>query len=304
MCHKCGEKGHWKDDCRKSKVPDSYTCKICGVKGHWIQDCPSKDGTSPKSRDSNPNLEKHLLIAIGDYNYLTLAKGGLTNFGHILIVPIEHFPSTKCLNQGPIMSHGELAQAEWIHQVERMLKDMEDLKKKIAVVLKGMGYRCIVFEMYPGDLGLGKQVHAHLQIVPIPNEITDEVILDEIKNSCKGQGIYITNEDSGTKSAERPFCIFELVSFDLKSTERFTVGPTPEVFARYKEEKVVYDEMVASGRRAVKPLRLMNAQFGRIVLANVLNLPDRVDWKRCCLGEEEEKKQMVTLKKVFGDVFN
>src|SRR5690606_23012868 len=38
---------------------------------------------------SNPDIEKHLIISIGNEVYLTLAKGAITP-NHILIIPIEH----------------------------------------------------------------------------------------------------------------------------------------------------------------------------------------------------------------------
>eukprot|EP01122_Echinamoeba_exundans_P005344 TRINITY_DN15511_c0_g1_i1.p1 TRINITY_DN15511_c0_g1~~TRINITY_DN15511_c0_g1_i1.p1 ORF type:complete len:578 (+),score=80.51 TRINITY_DN15511_c0_g1_i1:47-1735(+) len=45
---------------------------------------------------SNPEVEKHLIVSIGDECYLTLAKGGLTPH-HSLIVPIAHAGATTFL---------------------------------------------------------------------------------------------------------------------------------------------------------------------------------------------------------------
>ncbi|CAG2164796.1 unnamed protein product [Oppiella nova] len=42
---------------------------------------------------ASPQVEKHLIISIGDHSYLAMAKGGLTD-EHLLILPIDHLRST------------------------------------------------------------------------------------------------------------------------------------------------------------------------------------------------------------------
>ena len=57
MCHRCGQAGHWKQDCPMGARPNDvsgvanrqlglpgpgYVCKICNVPGHWIRDCPQR----------------------------------------------------------------------------------------------------------------------------------------------------------------------------------------------------------------------------------------------------------------------
>ena len=42
---------------------------------------------------ASPNVDKTLIVSVGEYSYLALAKGGLTN-DHMLILPIEHIRST------------------------------------------------------------------------------------------------------------------------------------------------------------------------------------------------------------------
>lgn len=46
---------------------------------------------------SGAEVEKHLIISIGDHAYLALPKGGLTN-DHVLILPIAHH---SCLLELP-----------------------------------------------------------------------------------------------------------------------------------------------------------------------------------------------------------
>ena len=99
LCKICSTPGHWIKDCpdKKREVPEGYICKICSVAGHFIRDCPQgkKRDKSFKSssRDSmfdssltvivgqcwfclsNPNLEKHLIVTVGEEIYLAVAKG-------------------------------------------------------------------------------------------------------------------------------------------------------------------------------------------------------------------------------------
>ncbi|CAL1265083.1 unnamed protein product [Larinioides sclopetarius] len=42
---------------------------------------------------TNPEVQKQLLLSIGDHSYITLAKGGLVQ-DHLLIIPMEHVPAS------------------------------------------------------------------------------------------------------------------------------------------------------------------------------------------------------------------
>lgn len=46
---------------------------------------------------ASPEVEKHLVVSVGTYAYLALAKGGLVS-EHLLILPITHFQSTPDLD--------------------------------------------------------------------------------------------------------------------------------------------------------------------------------------------------------------
>lgn len=129
VCHKCKTPGHWIDDCPQHKAPrtqgagstadsatgsgppDSYVCHKCKISGHWIQDCPLRKPAVSSGRNrpaqppapcwfclGSPDVEKHLVVSVGTQVYLALAKGGLTN-DHCLILPIEHCPCSKELDE-------------------------------------------------------------------------------------------------------------------------------------------------------------------------------------------------------------
>ncbi|RWS03074.1 CWF19-like protein 1 [Dinothrombium tinctorium] len=61
-------------------------------------DDPGKRKNDDKPKDpcwfclASPDVEKHLIVSIGDHSYLAMAKGGLVD-DHLLIIPIAHFRS-------------------------------------------------------------------------------------------------------------------------------------------------------------------------------------------------------------------
>lgn len=94
---------------------------------------------------SSPNLDTHLVVSVGDNFYCALAKGPLVE-EHVLIVPIEHLPSTLSLP----------SDAD---------SDLQRLTHALKRYFRKHGNAMIVFERY---LNLRTANHAHLQVVPIP----------------------------------------------------------------------------------------------------------------------------------------
>ncbi|CAG7832388.1 unnamed protein product, partial [Allacma fusca] len=94
---------------------------------------------------ASPEVEKHLVVSIGDSAYVTLAKGGLTD-DHVLILPIGHFQST-------IECPQEVA--------DEINKFKSCLKKFFASIGKGV----VFFERN------FKSPHLQVQAIPIPIEI-------------------------------------------------------------------------------------------------------------------------------------
>lgn len=85
----------------KNKAPpEGYICRKCHVAGHFIGDCPQSNEVHRKGHSggecwfclSNPQVEKHLVVSIGETSYVTLAKGPLRPeySSHLLIMPITH----------------------------------------------------------------------------------------------------------------------------------------------------------------------------------------------------------------------
>eukprot|EP00842_Homolaphlyctis_polyrhiza_P002141 jgi/Hompol1/2928/HPOL_001491-RA len=295
----------------QGKLPDGYICKICNIAGHHIRDCPAADAshTNPNGhlerahqsdrqararpddpiakRDasqcwfclSNPQLEMHLIVAVVNETYVAVAKGGLVP-GHILVVPVGHFPSTRSL-QLVSGSYAETARNTLIELVQ-----VQDAARKMEAE-RG---NCVVgFEVYAGGDGgssANEQLHhLHLQLVPIPLEL-EHMVENAFKQEADRQGLELV--DDMPESATTPY-----VRISLSDHRVVVFAPSEERLAEFERQKQ------EAMRLRQRPPRLFNLQIGRQVIAGLLGKPDRTDWKRCILSKEEETAQAKGLQELL-----
>lgn len=101
---------------------------------------------------SSPLVEKHLIIAIGEFCYLALAKGGLLDL-HLLLIPIDHVDS---LNN----SNGN---------TDELLTELELFKKSLIKYFRKQDKGVVFYERN------FKSVHWQLQVVPVPMKHLDKL---------------------------------------------------------------------------------------------------------------------------------
>jgi hypothetical protein len=236
---------------------------------------------------SNPSLEKHLLVTIGEDVYLALAKGGLVEWGgHLLIVPIGHVESTRHLQLS--------AESE---DTQNIIKEMQALKEQVQAVYTQRGERMISFEMYGGDQGQGTPLqHMHIQLIPVPVEVTSD-IQAVFEQEAEREGLELAPDGTLPESLTVPYCRVEVPSLH-KDTAK---SPLVMVFVpsqdRMREFKALEDECLASGRR---PPRLVNLAFGRAVVAQILGAPDKADWRKCLQTMEEEQAATLSIRALLS----
>ncbi|OLL22633.1 CWF19-like protein mug161 [Neolecta irregularis DAH-3] len=176
--------------------PDTYICNACGKKAdHYIRECPEKKTRERTKRKpigpeacffclSNPKLEKHLVVSIGEESYVALAKGPLSSpstnppslpfSGHALIIPIPHTPNIFSIPK------------------ESRLGTVNELAK----------YRDAINKMYEEagcaavsiEISRTHAVHAHWQIHPIakPNI---QGLEEAFQQAAKTEGFEFHKED-------------------------------------------------------------------------------------------------------------
>ncbi|KAG6898272.1 hypothetical protein C0992_000717 [Termitomyces sp. T32_za158] len=215
---------------------------------------------------SNPNLAKHLIVAIGSECYLTLPKGQIIptqsssdrvvvpGGGHILIVPITHFPTYTTLPEdlaGPVV------------------EETEKYKSALQAMYAKHGAVGVAFEV--GRLS-AKGGHAHVQSVPVPLEFKDRL------------------EDAFIQEGRQFGIEFEEDADAAMDSCRGGKGSYFKV-------------NLPDGRKMVHLIKdhvPFSIQFGRQVLVNLLGMPDRFDWKACMLSEDEDKADAQAFKTAFA----
>ncbi|KAI9207302.1 CwfJ C-terminus 1-domain-containing protein-like protein [Polychytrium aggregatum] len=313
-CNICSQKGHWIRNCPQKSapggntaVPEGYLCKICNVPGHLIRNCPKANETTEKKAYleqrshecwfclSNTKLEKHLIVSIGDEVYVTLAKGGLSPWGgHLLIVPIAHYPNIRLLEDPELARENPVEGAGTItaEAGQRILDEMDAIKLKFAKAVEERDEVLVAFEMFGGYYS-GFQ-HMHLQLVPIPKALLGS-LEQAFSQAAEGDGydLTVTNIAHDTRAypvdPQSPYCHVEFRDTS-GDTKHIIIAPTAE---RLQEYRKAIDE----GRRARRALSLI---FPRAVLANLIGRPDHADWKACILPKDDETVLAKDVKKLFA----
>ncbi|KAJ7047215.1 CwfJ C-terminus 1-domain-containing protein-like protein [Mycena alexandri] len=297
VCKICDMPGHLVRDCptrfalgdtggRKPKP--GYVCRACGSDAHLIDDCPASSqrpqrdehrGRGPRRGPpkeiapdecwfclSNPNLAKHLIVAIGSECYVTLPKGQIIptqsaaehvvvpGGGHVLIVPITHYPTYSTIP-------GDLAAP--------IVEETEKHKAALRAMYAKYGAAIVVFEV--GRLS-AKGGHAHVQAVPVPAALKDKV-----EEAFRTEG-----RMSGIDFEEDPDAALEACAGGRGSYFRVDL-PDGRKLVHLMKDHVPF-----------------GIQFGRQVLVSLLNIPERLDWKACTLPEDEDRADAQAFKAAFA----
>ncbi|KAF8517598.1 CwfJ C-terminus 1-domain-containing protein-like protein [Hysterangium stoloniferum] len=290
VCRICKSSAHFIQECPQKKnedgtrkPPEGYVCRACASDQHYIQHCPivqsgPRDRARPRGPPreiqpdecwfclSNPNLVKHLIVAIGSECYVTLPKGQLPptqtpkpsplapipGGGHVLIVPISHYPTLSSVPTDlsePIMS------------------EMRRFKSALRQCYAKYDASPVTFEV---SRLTGKGGHAHVQVIPIPNKYVDGIEA-AFRNHAERLGIdFIEEADIAPES--------------LLSQNYFRV--------ELPDEKTLIHIM--------KPGAPFDLQFGRMVLADLIGVPERLDWKVCAQSDADERKDAEAFKSIFA----
>lgn len=192
-------------------------------------------------------VEKHLIVSVGDFSYLAMPKGALSS-NHVLILPIGHFPSSLDIP-------------------DEVKNEMDQFKKSLLATAKSHGQDILFFERN------FKSQHLQIQAVFVPSLKLEE--FDRILTStCKPYKIDLVSLADGASLSE----VFE---------------PGNLYFAiEFNGRQVRYCSIEAS----TFPL-----QLGREIAANILQCPNKVNWKDCALEQNEESRLVLKFRSTFSD---
>jgi Protein similar to CwfJ C-terminus 1/Protein similar to CwfJ C-terminus 2/Zinc knuckle len=331
--------------------PPHYICNACKIAGHWIQDCPQVAakraareqqmqqqmqqqqplGNQGKPADcwfclASPQVEKHLIVAIGEESYLALPKGPVDASTHALIIPITH--------------HVSLATAP-----PSLQKEVRRFVNALAAMYASKGLVPVLFERVLQARRGETPNHTHLQIIGVPKDSTAAQAESTFLTEGAFKQVPFTklppsaaSESGGT--TDGPFGRFdELLPHVAASSADATAVQIPSAAADGSAATAATEESTdgsSSGKQAVCEYlyvetpassaaaagagagaastdggvaRLLHkvppgtkhpVQFGREVLCRLLNCPDKLSWKTCAVGAEGETAATGAFRKAFA----
>ncbi|TPX37126.1 hypothetical protein SmJEL517_g00944 [Synchytrium microbalum] len=274
-------------------IPENYVCNACGEKAtHYFKDCPMKLEKQQKVQEmqgrvnarpadqcwfclSNPNLEKHLIVHIGEDAYVTMPKGPLIEHGgHLIILPIGHYPGTRAILD---LTGDEKEEAD------RAIQEIDSIKVALRTIYAGKHEQLVFFEISGGESG--RLQHMHFQAVAVPPSIASN--LDKaFTKDCATAGLSLLEDNQLPGNTSTPYVRIELENKVL------TYAPSEQVMQSWKAAQ---DAAARDGTR-LKPGQRMDLQLPRAVLAYALGLERRINWKRCLVPENQEAEQAQRIK--------
>ncbi|XP_076035712.1 CWF19-like protein 1 [Oratosquilla oratoria] len=133
----------------KSEHEESKGMKRKVEEGHSLKRKPPKPTGPCWFCLASPEVEKHLIVCVGNHAYVALAKGALVP-EHLLILPITHFQSTPELDE------------DCREEIEKFKNALHDMFKKQG--------KCVVF--FERNY---RSQHLQVQVVPVPQEIASHI---------------------------------------------------------------------------------------------------------------------------------
>jgi len=196
---------------------------------------------------SSPEVEKHLIVSVGEHSYLALAKGALTP-DHVMILPISHH---QCIANLP----------------EDVSEEIDKFKSAVRKMYKKQGKMPVIFERN------FKTQHLQLQIVPV---------LKDDATTVKREFL--------DQAASREIDLNEIPSH--VPLTQLAVQGQPYFFVETPNKDKLFGRINKG----------FPIQFGREVLCSeqLLDMPEKEDWKSCKLSQDEEKEHTKDFRKQFS----
>lgn len=232
---------------------------------------------------NNPKVASHMLISIAENSYLTLAKGPVSvpnqyiRFpGHVIITPIEHKPKLSDYSDESNISE------------QALYKELLAYQHSIADMFAKADMGTVFF-----DFNMTTGVHYHIQTVPVPVKFLSKVakaIDRQYKFQNKKAGEEVMSEFKKYIGEDDP----EYKDFISDKSQNFIQFKIMNTRKKCEIYVSTFD-----------PTKRIDMQFGRSVMAYVLNQPKRVYWNNeVCQETEKQEKKNVELFQVAYNEFD
>ena len=238
---------------------------------------------------SNPNLKTHLITSIGNDSYLTTAKGPLSTSStypsldfpaHILIIPLSHSPTLSSITPAETKISTYKEMTRYRHALHSLL----DSSSKGAL-------GAVTWEVSRGE-----GIHVHWQFLPVPADLVRKGLVEAAFKVEAENERYPTfkTKDIGNGTAENGDFFRVWVWKPAEGVDATLNGDSEDGKGEAKgEEKSLVLPLSAEFR--------FDLQFGRRVIAKLLGLEGRMNWRDCGQSDAEEKKDAEVFKAAFKE---
>ncbi|KAJ5160799.1 uncharacterized protein N7482_007803 [Penicillium canariense] len=242
---------------------------------------------------SNPNIATHLITSIGDQSYLTIAKGPLPpddyfptlGFpGHILIIPFEHTPTLGSILDPDTRSSTYMEMVRFNTNLRRMVNDRSS--SKLGAVT--------------WEVSRGGGIHTHWQFLPVPVSLIKEGLVEA---AFKVEAENLSYPRFSSRAAAPSDKAGELA--DAGDFFRVSIWSAGEMESKEKPDTDnEADKDGPPGSETVLTLELnpdfvFDLQFGRRVMAKLLELDKRMDWRNATQSQADEEADANAFKEAF-----
>ena len=240
---------------------------------------------------SNPNLATHLITSIATDTYLTTAKGPLTTRSsfpslkcpsHILIIPLTHSPSLNSITDAATRSSTYKEMQRYRSALHTMLTEKSN--GKLGAVT--------------WEVSRAAGIHIHWQFLPTTTDLIEKGLVEaafKVEAENEKYPLFKTKDIGDGSGEESDY--FRVWIWTPQESERRDSMNKPA-----KDPIENGADTIGKEKSLILPLSpdfRFDLQFGRRVMAKLLGLESRLDWKDCMQEQAEETADAETFKTAF-----
>ena len=227
---------------------------------------------------SSPTAATHLITSIGENAYLTTAKGPLTTAktfdslyfpGHMLIIPLSHSPCASAITDAD-------SRRDTVREMTRYRKAIQSMlaARSTATPLGAVTW----------EISRAGGIHFHQQLVPVDRSLITKGLVEA--------AFKVQAENESYPAFER--------SVEPVSADDDEAGEREDYFRVWVSSCAEGEEDTVLTLRLDADFRF-DLQFARRVLAQLLGLEGRMDWRNCGQTVEEETADAEAFKVGFAE---
>ncbi|KAK7533189.1 CwfJ C-terminus 1-domain-containing protein-like protein [Phyllosticta citribraziliensis] len=227
---------------------------------------------------SNANIATHLITSIGDDAYLTTAKGPLSTAStfsphlkfpsHMLIIPLNHTPTLASIGEPE-------SRKSAYDEMQRYRRALQTMVSRLSSGKLG----AVTWEV-----SRASGIHTHWQFLPVPVDLIARGLVDAaFKVQAQNEQYPKFEKKDVGDGFEEGNDFFRLLIWSPP-------GEGEDEGSEGKETSLILP---------LDPSFRFDLQFGRRVLAKLLGLESRVDWRDCGQSHEDEVGDAEAFKAAF-----